>query len=180
MNNFIRRVIKSMGVLTVLKEYKVESFLTYYRMDFRDKYDNYIVFDIFYNETDIFTTDLKYIGSGRDYSLSDGIRSRCKIIGSLTDYLAYRKELPSKEILDEHFKKHAHNLVENIVKIKVADFHIRRVDFYTSPTLMLFVHISYKTKRVPPIKIFIGEEITYSGGIDVDLLLSKIREVLYV
>lgn len=180
MNKFIRRIIKSMGVLTILKECKVESFLTYYRMDFRDKYDNYIVFDIFYNETDVFTTDLKYIGSGRDYSLSDGIRSRCKIIGSLTDYLAYKRELPTKEMLDEYFKESMDLIVNCISQISVPDFHIRRVDFYTSPTLMLFVHISYKTKRVSPIKIFVGEEITYSGGVNVDLLLDKIKEVIYV
>lgn len=180
MKTFIRRVLKSMNILTVLKEYEVKSYLTYYRMDFRDSYNNYIVFDIFFNETDLFSEDLKYIGEGKDYSLSDIIRSRCKVVGDLKAYLNYQKALPSVENLNKFFEDGINNLVEQISNIKVQDIIVRKVSFYTFPTLMIFIHLNYKLVRIPVIKIFIGEEFNYDYNPSVNLFLEQVRGFLYV
>ncbi|MFQ9249424.1 MAG: hypothetical protein ACLR3R_19460 [Clostridium paraputrificum] len=180
MKTFIRRVLKSMNILTVLKEYEVKSYLTYYRMDFRDSYNNYIVFDIFFNETDLFSEELRYIGSGKDYSLSDVIRSRCKVIGNLKSYLNYKKALPSVEDLNKFFEDGMTGLVDKILDIKVQDIIVRKVSFYTFPTLMIFIHLNYKLVRIPVIKIFIGEEINMDYNPSVNLFIEQVRRVLYV
>lgn len=180
MKTFIRRVLKSMNILTVLKEYEVKSYLTYYRMDFRDSYNNYIIFDIFYNETDLFSEDLKYLGEGKDYSLSDIIRSRCKVVGDLKSYLNYQKPLPSEKDLAEFFEQSMNKLVEEISSIKVQDVIVRKVSFYTFPTLMVFIHLNYKLVRIPVIKLFIGEKTNYTYNSSVDSFLEKVRRILYV
>lgn len=178
MKTFIRRVLKSMGVLTVLKEHEVISYLTYYRMDFRDIYGNYITFDIFYNDTDLFSEDLLYIGMGNEYTLSDCIRSRCKVIGDLKDYLSMEKKIPTSEELDEFFVNSISTLTDRISSIKVKNVIVRKVTFYTTPTLMVFIHLNYKLKRVPPIKIFIGQDHNYKFNTEVDLFLEKLEEVI--
>lgn len=180
MKSFIRNVLKSMKILTVLREYEVKSYLTYYRMDFKDKFGNYIVFDIFFNDTDLFSEDLVYIGEGRDYSLSDRIRSRCKVVGNLKDYLNYERVLPSVDELNEQFIEKMDSIVQSIYDINVQDIIVRKVEFYSSPCLMLFIHLNYRLRRIPTIKIFIGENFEYSFNSSTDLFVEKVRRVLNV
>lgn len=169
-----------MKILTVLREYEVKSYLTYYRMDFKDKFGNYIVFDIFYNDTDLFTEDLVYLGEGRDYSLSDSIRSRCKVVGNLKDYLNYERVLPSVDELNEKFVEKMNSVVDSIYNINVRDIIVRKVEFYSSPCLMLFIHLNYKLRRIPAMKIFIGEKFDYQYNSSTDLFVEQVRRVLFV
>lgn len=192
MKYFMMRALKALGISCVLRTTEVESYLNYYRMDYVDKYDNYSVFEIFYNDTDVFTKDLKYIGSEesnylifndpseeqRFYSISESLRSCCRVIGTFEDYKALKKPLPTQEDLDKYFEERLFNISEEIRALQFSDFSIRRVDVYAKPTLMIFIHLNNKGKRIKPIKIFIGEKITYSGDVDVSKVIRKVEKIL--
>lgn len=180
MKNFILKTIGMVGVSLVFKETYIDSYLSYMRIDFVDKYGKFCIFDVFYNDTQFFTEDLLLLGTGKEKSLSDLLRSRIKVIGSLEDYKVFYKKIPSKEDLDKLFCTSMETLVSEIMSINIKWFSLRKVDFYSDPALMLFIHFNYKGKRQKPIKIFIGEKISYSSDLDVSLLIEKIEEVLYV
>ena len=89
MRRFILNILGSLKIKLVVKKVEVHSYLSYLRIDFIDKFENFIVFEIFYNETDFFSKTLKLIGDNKSnpYGLSDSIRSCCKLIGTNKDYL---------------------------------------------------------------------------------------------
>lgn len=182
MKNFIRNFLKSVGVQLILNELEVESYISYYRIDFKDRFGNYVIFDVFHNGTDVFVDNsIKLLGDGKDYSLSDSLRSRFTIVGGLKDYMANKYPVPSKKQLDEYFEEQMEFLVSELYELDIPDFSIRKVEFFSSPSLMVFIHLNYCKKRVKPMKIFIGEEIHYSlESVDCELLVKKVKEVLYV
>lgn len=164
MRRFILNILGSLKIKLVVKKVEVHSYLSYLRIDFIDKFENFIVFEIFYNETDFFSKTLKLIGDNKSnpYGLSDSIRSCCKLIGTNKDYLNLNKPVPTKEDLDEFFKSHMENLVDRIITIPSDRFiKIKTVDFYLRPTLILIVQFNLRGKRVKPVKIFLGEKIQY-------------------
>lgn len=185
MINFIERIIKSYGVKIFLESRTVESYLNYYRGIFVDRYGNYVICELFYNDTDLFTKSLKYLKCNevekyKDYSLSDSIRSCCKVIGGFEEYKQFKKPLPTKEELDEYFRNALFDVAENIQSIRVPNFSIRSVNVYSNPTLMIIITLNEKGKRIKPLKIFIGEKITYSGTSNLDELIKRVEEIINV
>jgi len=178
MRDFIIKTIGMIGVSFIVKEIYIDSFLSYLRLDFVNKYGKYCIFDVFYNETDFFSETLVLIGKGREVSLSDSLRTRIKVIGDFKDYKNYKYSVPTKESLDKIFSDKMEELTCELCSIKVENFSIRNVEFYSSPTLMLFIHFNYKGRRQRPMKIFIGEEISYKSDLDLELLINNIKEVL--
>lgn len=178
MRRFIIKTIGMVGISFIVKEIYLDSFLSYLRLDFVDKQGRYCIFDVFHNETDFFAESLTLIGEGKDVSLSDSLRSRIRVIGDFKAYKEYNYPIPSEEDLDRMFSDKIKGLTDSIFFISLQNFSIRNVEFYSSPSLMLFIHFNYKGKRQKPIKIFIGEEIHYKSEIDARLLISKIKEVL--
>lgn len=188
MRSFILRILKSLKIKLVVKKVEVHSYLSYLRLDFIDRFDNYIVFEIFYNETDFFSDSLQLIGSSESnpYGFSDSIRSCCKLIGDHNDYKKFKKSVPTKEDLDLFFKTHMENLVDNLIRIDFGEHvKVKTIDFYLRPTLILMVQFNVKGKRVKPLKVFIGEKITYdysSLGDDyvyVEKFIEKFSNAIY-
>ena len=179
MKSFIIKTVGTVGVSLVFKETYIDSYLSYMRLDFVDKRGRYCIFDVFYNETDFFTEDLVLIGEGKELSLSEKLKTRIKVVGSLEDYKSLNYISPTKKDLDKFLSDKMDVVVDEISKIRVSNFSIRKVEFFSNPTLMIFVHFNYKYRRQKPIKVFIGEDLQYKSEIDTSLLLKKIKEVLY-
>ena len=181
MFNLIIRTLKRVGIKLVLKELHLESYLNFYRVDFIDKYDNWCRLNIFYNDTHFFVDDIKLIGEGREEIYTDRIVNSICLMGKYKDFISSEYKAPSKEELDEFLASSMQDLVDSLQCISAPNFRIREVKFYAFPTLMVFIHFTYKGRRMEPIRIFIGEEISYndSSNLDgIDLLLEQIKEVL--
>lgn len=165
MRSFILRILKSLKVKLVVYKTEIHSFLTFLRLDFMDVHGKFYTFEIFYNETDFFSKELKLIGDSKSnpYGMSDSIRSCCTLIGSNVDYREFERPVPTKEDLDDFFETQMQQLVDDLIGLDYGEFiAVKTIDFYTRPTLILMVQFNVKGKRVKPLKIFIGEEITYN------------------
>lgn len=179
MFNLIIRTLKRVGIKLVLKELHLESYLNFYRVDFIDKYDNWCRLSIFYNDTHFFVNDIKLIGEGREEIYTDKIVNSIELMGKYDDFMSSEYKAPSKEELDEFLASSIEVLADDLHSVSAPNFRIREVQVFASPTLMVFIHFTFKGRRVEPIRIFIGEEISYKNDLDgIDLLLDQIREVL--
>lgn len=179
MFNLIIRTLRRVGIKLVLKELHLESYLNFYRVDFIDKYDNWCRLSIFYNDTHFFVNDVKLIGEGREEIYTDKIINSIELMGKYEDFLKRKDSVPSKEELDKFLASSIENLSDSLYSVTAPNFKIKEVKVFTVPTLMVFVHFTYKGKRFEPIRIFIGEDISYKNDLDgIDLLLEQVKEVL--
>lgn len=180
MKELIIKTLSRVGVSLIVKEIYIDSYLRYMRIDFMDKYNRYCIFDILYNETDFFTENLTLIGEGKEINLTDLIRKRVRVVGNFNDYKNYNYSVPSLDELNSYLESGINRIVDKLMDIKVKDFYIRKVDFYTTPSLMIFIHFNYRGKRQKVMKIFLGEKINYNSDLDVTCLVNKIKEVLEI
>lgn len=179
MFNLIIRTLKRVGIKLVLKEFHLDSYLNFYRLDFIDKYDNWCRLNVFYNDTHFFLNDVKLLGEGREEIYTDKIINNIEMMGKYEDFVSYEYKVPNKEELDEFLASCIASLSDDIYSISAPNFKIKEVKVFASPTLMVFIYFTYKGKRFEPIRIFIGEEISYKNNLDgIDLLLEQIKEVL--
>lgn len=179
MFNLIIRTLKRVGIKLVLKEFHLDSYLNFYRLDFIDKYDNWCRLNVFYNDTHFFLNDVKLLGEGREEIYTDKIINNIEMMGKYEDFVSYEYKVPNKEELDEFLASCIASLSDDLYSISAPNFKIKEVKVFASPTLMVFIYFTYKGKRFEPIRIFIGEEISYKNNLDgIDLLLEQIKEVL--
>lgn len=165
MFTLIVRTLKRVGIKLILKEYSVDSYLNYYSIDFLDKYGNWCRLRIFYNDTHFFVKNVKLIGEGRRLILTDSIINSIELKGTYEDFLKCKDTNPSKEELDEFLKEGIQSLADDLNGIRVGDFLVKEVRVYCFPTLMVFVYFTFKKARVEPLRIFIGEKISYRGNL---------------
>lgn len=179
MFNLIIRTLRRVGVKLVLKETHLESYLNYYSVDFIDKYDNWCNLTLFYNDTHFFVDNIKLIGKGRKEIYTDAITNSIVLKGKYDDFISSKRQSPSKEELDDFLVGKIKEKTEEVYNLAVGEFKIKEVKFYSNPTLMVFVFLTYKGVRIEPIRIFIGEKISYNGNQDgIDLLLESLERVL--
>lgn len=180
MLDVIIRTLKRVKVKLVLKETHIDSYLKFYRIDFLDRFGNWCRLSIFYNETHFFIDDsVKLIGKGRDGIYTDKIINSIELKGTYEDFIKCDDKLFTQKELNEFFIEKLETLVSEIYEIKVDGFSIKEVKFYCMPTLMVFVYFTFNGKRIEPLRIFIGEEITYKEDlVGLDLLIGKLKEIL--
>lgn len=180
MFNLIIKALKRVGIKMILNEVHIDSYLNYYRVDFLDRFDNWCRLTIFYNETDLFVDNsVRLIGNGRREIYSDRVINSIEMKGKFEDFIKSKSKVPDKKELDKFFEDKLIDLVEDIKDLNVADFNIKEVKFYTSPSLMFFIHFTYKKARYQPIKCFVGDKISYNEDLEgLDILINKIEEVL--
>ena len=188
MFKLIVRTLKRVGIKMILKEVYIESYLNYYSLHFLDKYDNWCNLQIFYNETQFFTGDVKLIGKGRKSIFTDSIINSIKMLGSYDDYLSSELNEPSKEDVDSWLEQSMTKLSENLMNIDVPNnISLKEVKVFSNPSLMIFIYFTFKGVRVEPIKFFVGERINYNsrfveysseGEENINKLIKSIEEVL--
>lgn len=179
MFDVIINALKRVRLKLVLKEIHIESYLNYYRLDFLDKYGNWCRLSIFYNDTHFFVDNVKLIGEGRPEIYTDSIINSIELKGTYEDFLKCKSPQFTKEELDKFFSDNLDRISQDIHSIQIPDFKIKEVRVYSMPTMMVFVYFTFKKVRFEPIRIFIGEEITYKGDlVGMDLLIKEIKEVL--
>ena len=180
MFNLIIKVLKRVGIKMILNEVHIDSYLNYYKVDFLDRFDNWCRLTIFYNETDLFIDDsVKLLGDGRREIYSDRIMNSIELKGKFEDFISCKDKSPEKKELDKFFEDKIINLTEEMKNINVSNFSIKEVKFYTSPSMMFFIHFTYKKVRYKPIKCFVGDRINYEETLEgLDILINKIEEVL--
>lgn len=179
MYGFIIKSLMRFGAVSIMTERVVESALNYIQVEFMDKSGKFFYLEVFYNETNVFSKDLVYIGEGKDYSLSDKLASCITPIGNINDFNKHVPKMFTKKELNEYLSEKIGDISSQLVGIKAGNYKIHGVTFYTNPTLMMFVYLTRKGRIIEPLRVLLGKRFTYDFDYgDHELLINRIKEVL--
>lgn len=161
MKKFINSVLSRIGVVSVLQNETVCSYLNLYRVAFCTTKGEFCYLEIFYNDSLIFSNrNNNLIGEGSELTESECVKRHIKFFNSSKELLEhYEKRRVSKQDLDVYFTGYADNIVDSIVSMQIPRTYIKEVKVYTSPCLMIIVHYNVNRIRRKPLKLFLDEPI---------------------
>lgn len=161
MKKRILQVLKSIPNKIQVSSLQVDSLLTFYRLVFVDEYKNYYCLELFYNETDIFSSNLKpivHIGNSNESNFT------ATVMNSLTKYSCYEdcKDKIEKKIykfqLDKFLSSFSEQLINSILMFRDSSVEITDVKVFMNPSLFVCIYYNLYGEPQDSLKFFIGSK----------------------